>query len=310
MSERNKDAGRDYSCYDRMSTAELEQLLRLDFQASRDGESDLDAILYISQLLAQRSGSAADSQAAWDQFQTKYRPYADGRSLYEFDEEDAASNQAPAHVPARPRPRGRQPRRPGLKRAAILAALLIAGLVGGMAVAQAAGLDLFNAMARWTDEVFHFVSPTSQPLDTEVQGEDPAAGDPYATLRDVMVEEGIDESLLPTWYPDGFFPTETEISSTNLGDTVHTVFLHEDGRFFSLTITQCDPGIDVGEWYFEKDDTSVETYSNDWQTFYLLSNLDTMTAVWSNGTFMEQLDGTLSRQEFEQIIDSIPGPSQ
>lgn len=41
----------DYSRYDQMSTAELEQLLRLDFQASEDGEDDLDAILYISDLL-------------------------------------------------------------------------------------------------------------------------------------------------------------------------------------------------------------------------------------------------------------------
>lgn len=53
----------DYSRYDRMSTAELEQLLRLDFQVSEDGESDLDAILYISELLAKRSGTT-DPDAA------------------------------------------------------------------------------------------------------------------------------------------------------------------------------------------------------------------------------------------------------
>ena len=45
---------RDYSRYDQMSTAELEQLLRLDFQASENGDSDLDAILYLSDLLARR----------------------------------------------------------------------------------------------------------------------------------------------------------------------------------------------------------------------------------------------------------------
>ena len=69
---------RDYSRYDQMSTAELEQLLRLDFQASENGDSDLDAILYLSDLLARRNGPS-DPDAAWAQFQTKYRPYADGR---------------------------------------------------------------------------------------------------------------------------------------------------------------------------------------------------------------------------------------
>ena len=75
-SEGNKRG--DYSRYDQMSTAELEQLLRLDFQASEGGDSDLDTILYISDLLAKRSGPA-DTDAAWEQFQTKYRPCAHGR---------------------------------------------------------------------------------------------------------------------------------------------------------------------------------------------------------------------------------------
>ena len=61
---------RDYSRYDQMSTAELEQLLRLDFQASENGDSDLDAILYLSDLLARRNGPS-DPDAAWAQFQTK-----------------------------------------------------------------------------------------------------------------------------------------------------------------------------------------------------------------------------------------------
>ena len=52
MSTPEPNKKRDYSRYDQMSTSELEQLLRLDFQAAEGGDSDLDAILYISDLLA------------------------------------------------------------------------------------------------------------------------------------------------------------------------------------------------------------------------------------------------------------------
>ena len=56
MSVPEQNKKRDYSHYDRMSTAELEQILRLDFQTSDGQASDPDAILYIAGLLAKRNG--------------------------------------------------------------------------------------------------------------------------------------------------------------------------------------------------------------------------------------------------------------
>lgn len=143
VSEPKAEKERGYSCYDSMSTGELEQLLRLDFQASEAGGSELDAVLYISSLLAGRNEPAAED-AAWEQFRTKYLPYADGRSLYDFGGGD-------------PGARLRRARIRGLRRAVVLAALLSVCLFGGMAVARAAGVDVFGAVARWTDEIFRFV---------------------------------------------------------------------------------------------------------------------------------------------------------
>lgn len=90
MSESKGDKKQDFSRYDRLSAAELEQLLRLDFHASEDAVSNLDAILYISDLLAKRN-EPYDSDADWQQFQTQYRPHADSRSLYDFEDEEAPS---------------------------------------------------------------------------------------------------------------------------------------------------------------------------------------------------------------------------
>lgn len=279
----------DYSRYDQMSTAELEQLLRLDFQASEDGEDDLDAILYISDLLAKRNGSF-DSDTAWKQFQTQYRPYADGRSLYDFEGEEVSS------VRPAVRPRSAGP----LRRLAILVAALIACLLGGMVAAQAAGVDVFGAIARWTDETFRFVSAGSD--DTIGSGTD--QGD-IGQLQSVLQVLGMD-GMFPTWHPDGFTPGELEVTDLNISVSAHMDFFGGD-RTYAVAIQHfTQPTDNTGT--FEKDDTPVEEYDHNGQTFYILSNLDSLTATTFDGEFMTMIYGTLTREEIKAIIDSIPNP--
>lgn len=287
---------RDYSRYDQMSTAELEQLLRLDFQASKDGDSDLDAILYISDLLAKRNGPS-DSDAAWAQFQTKYRPYADGRSLYDFEDGEAPS---PPEAEQPPAPaRSRSVRR--LRRLALLAAALIACLLGGMAVAQAAGLDVWRAIAQWTDETFRFVSAGSDAASGFVTDqEDASQSQPPLHNTQAM------EALLPTWHPDGFTPGELEFTQLIGSESAHVTFFGED-RAYSVAIEHyTQPHNNTGT--FEKDDTPVEEYVHNGQTFYILSNLDTLTATTYDGEFLIMIYGALTREEIKAVIDSIPDP--
>lgn len=279
----------DYSRYDQMSTAELEQLLRLDFQASDDGEDDLNAILYISDLLTKRNGSF-DSDAAWEQFQTQYRPYADGRSLYDFEGEEASS----VLSAVRPRPARH------LRRLAILAAALIACLLGGMVAAQAAGVDVFGAIARWTDETFRFVSAGSD----DTSGSSTDRGD-TGQLQSVLQVLGMD-GMFPTWHPDGFTPGELEVTDLNISVSVHMDFFGGD-RSYAVAIEHfTQPTDNTGT--FEKDDTPVEEYDHNGQTFYILSNLDSLTATTFDGEFLTMIYGTLTREEIKAIIDSIPNP--
>lgn len=279
----------DYSRYDQMSTAELEQLLRLDFQASEDGEDDPDAILYISDLLAKRNGPF-DSDAAWEQFQTLYRPYADGRSLYDFEGEQAPSVlPAVSHRPAR-----------HLRRLAILVAALIACLLVGMVAAQAAGVDVFGAIARWTDETFRFVSAGSD--NTSGSGTDQ---EDTGQLQSVLQTLGMD-GRFPTWYPDGFTPGELEVNELHSSVSAHMNFFGEDRTYAVVIQHFTQPTDNTGT--FEKDDTPVEEYDHNGQTFYILSNLDSMTATTFDGEFLTMIYGTLTREEIKAIIDSIPNP--
>lgn len=293
--EGNKN--QDYSRYDQMSTAELEQLLRLDFQASTDGDDDLNAILYISDLLAKRNGPF-DLDAAWEQFQARYRPYADGRSLYDLEcKEETLSpdeKQSPAVLSAvRPRHVKR------LRRLSILVAVLGACLLGGI-VAQAAGMDILGAIARWTDETFVFVSIKPSTLSgSSLEGED------LTQLQSSLQPLGMGERF-PTWYPDGFVPGELEVSELHSSVSAHMNFFGED-RTYAVVIQHFTQQTD-NTGTFEKDDTSMEEYEHSGQTFYILSNLDSLTATAYDGEFMTMIYGVLTREEIKAIIDSIPNP--
>lgn len=95
MSKSISNSRHDYSQLDRMSTEELREILRLDFLLPDDEESDMDAILYVMQLVAERerknpTGKVPDVREAWASFVKNYLPYlGDGKSLYDFgDDED------------------------------------------------------------------------------------------------------------------------------------------------------------------------------------------------------------------------------
>lgn len=300
MSESKGNKKQDFSRYDRMSTAELEQLLRLDFQASEDGVSDLDAILYISDLLAKRNGPC-DSDAAWQQFQTQYRPHTDGRSLYDFEDEEACSASEAKQVSTPPSQAWiRSARR--LQRLAVLAAVLAALLLSSI-VAQAAGLNIFGAIAQWTDETFHFVSAGSD--NTSGSDGNQSGLEDAGPYRSALQAIGMD-GLFPTWHPDGFTPGDLDVNELHNSVSAHMDFFGGDRSYAVVIQHFTQPTDNTGT--FEKDDTPVEEYDHNGQTFYILSNLDSLTATTYDGEFMTMIYGGLTREEIKAVIDSIPSP--
>ena len=76
-----------------MSTEALNEILRQDSQLPDNEESDLDAILYIMEVIAKREKEQpefefTDVDTAWNSFKHNYQPTSnDGISLHDFDEE-------------------------------------------------------------------------------------------------------------------------------------------------------------------------------------------------------------------------------
>ena len=98
------------------------------------------------------TGFFPDVDQQWNEFVTYYMPSASETEAEPEDLEHTASPQTPR--PSTGTPSKRVIRSKQMRRIVIAAAVAIACMFGAMVTAQAAGVDVFGAMARWTQDVF------------------------------------------------------------------------------------------------------------------------------------------------------------
>lgn len=196
-------------------------------------------------------------------------------------------------------------------RTALIAAGLAVCTFGCMIVAQAAGLDVFGTIARWTEETFSFVinddtdSVVSESSTSISVSPEHAAY--YEEIQAALSDAEISDTLVPSWYPDGFEASAPRVANTNKSATVTTMFSHKDGRHFLLSIARYNSSSDLAARTFEKDASLVEQYTYGTKTFYIFSNLNTVTATWSDGLLLVNISGDLTVNELKSVINSIGG---
>lgn len=302
-----------YAYLDRLSTEQLEELLRADIGSPEDGDEGV--IFHILEVIERReeecpTGRLPEEEKAWSDFQRYYNiPEGEGVSLYPCGRTDGEVGQAPVPSPGVSTRTARPVRRlrSALKLAGIVAAVIV-GLFALMIGAQAAGIDVFGAIGRWTEETFRFV-PASGGAEQGGGGgvSAPETAGYHDALQAALEECGLSGDLAPTWYPEGYTATEPEILRNSTGDTVHVAFYGDEERFFVVDVTHYGSASDLEALILEKDGMPIELYTSDTKTFYIMSNMDTVTATWSDGLLVVSISGTLSTDEIKSIIDSIGG---
>lgn len=289
MTDTRQDPTGAYPFLTSLDMTQLEALLKTDYSGSMSqqaSEEFIDAIIEVmlDKERKEPSGRFPDTEKAWTDFQTYYN--APGRKRPQLSPVPAAPAVLPSKT-ARSHRTGRL-----LRRCAAVAAII--GLFMVLLVAaQAAGLDVFGSMARWTDETFHFmVAP---------------AGDETAELRAALREQGIPEAYAPTWVPEGFHAEEPLVSVTKKTTNISAYF--SDGKKnFRIVVSQFSDKERLETTSYEKDPHAVITYSNGHQMFYIFDNLENNVAIWSDGKmFAVEICGQLSTKDIESIIDSIGG---
>lgn len=281
-----------YEFLDRLSTEQLLNLLRADFDSPEEGNDGL--IFRILEVIEERekrnpTGLLSDVDQAWEDFQRYFNtPDGEGRSLYPTRDSEIGD------TPDKPAGHGRP-----LKRMLALAAV-VAVAVFGMIAAQALGVDVFGALARWTDETFHFTSASAADL----------GGTDSEVLR-LAVQEAFDSCGItipaPAWYPEGTeLVQDIEVVEIKDDHMILCDFSYGDS-FYNITVQQQSVTDNTLANSFEKGPSEVEEYSANGRLFYIMSNLDGRRAIYSNFQTTLTIAGDLSSENLKHIINSIGG---
>lgn len=305
MPDLNNTTPDPYQFLERISTQELKRLLREDLGSESESNSANDEfITKVMEVIAQRetedtASSVFDVAAGWESFQKNYRPteddpilLCDDEALKELSHENRVVKTVHQAFVSKSSVVRRQTRRIALIAATI--GIFMALLIG----AQAAGVDVFGNLARWTDEVFFFV-PSAW-----VEGQQ---SEYSAILSQGLEAQGLPKELAPAWFPDGFQPDEPQVWHNDTIESVDVLFRHEDGRSFAVSVNRYPDSDDIQLLRIEKDAAPVELYPSNGRMFYIMSNLNTIESAWNENNLMMHIGGTISADEVKQIIDSIGG---
>ena len=283
MPDSNNRTGRDFSKYEEMNDEQLRQILREDASKTEGEDTDLELMLHIMEVLARRRRETSEEispEESLEQFKKKYT-YSDNSLI---------SEERPA-----------KKKTVGFSRwqkwVATIAAVLV--LIFGSAItAQAFGFDLFEIIAKWTKETFHFgyvsdVGETNEPAKDDET--------PYRGLAVALEQNGIDKSIVPTWIPSGYKEVEVKIQET----PAQRVFMawYENGEK-RIRIRIADY-LNSNPVQVEQSDDLLEVINQDGNEYYLFQNHEQLRVVWIIENYECYIIGELSESEMKEIIGSI-----
>lgn len=288
---------------ERLSIEELETLLRFSGDPA-DVEMLSDTIIeeVVVRERKNPTGRLPDVDAAWDEFQMMCQNMPDGEMLPfpSTEEEVSVSAGENGSVPLSTSVADKPSRIYFLKVfriAAVMAAAVVLSLALMVGV-QAAGVDVFGTLARWTDDTFHFETRSAEPTYCEVL---------HDTIQEILDAQGVLGEYVPTWYPEDYDIASVKTSEDALGMSIDITLLNETGSAFFIRIEQYKQNQYIDPQIFETDNDSVEKHSSNGKVYYIFSNKDSITASWSNGISMQTIWGELDKNSIRHMIDSIGG---
>ena len=195
-------------------------------------------------------------------------------------------------------------------RIGLIAVLTAICLMGGMVAAQASGVDVFGAIARWTDEVFSLGSINSESAD---DGDDDSSlgnranavndAEHYETLQDALDAYGITEFREPTWIPDGYEFASVHVKFwPNDGSLIGIQAEYFDGSNFLQIQCECYGG--SANVQMEKTNATVETFDANGLTIYLFENINNSCAAWVTEHYECYVSGPVKKQALKQMVFS------
>ena len=180
-----------------------------------------------------------------------------------------------------------------------------------MVTVQAAGVDIFGAMARWTEDIFSFgqITPDIKVSDDPAQetaGLGTEALDSnrvFTSLQEAFDTYGMTEVHEPIWLPEGYALESVDVLSVD--DPFLRTFAaaySDGGRYVNIDILsyEGEPIMQV-----QKTDTTVEMIEKNGIIFYYVQNTVGGTIAWYTNHYEYYLSSDEGQNILWKIADSM-----
>lgn len=264
---------------DSMSIGELEEILCADVMGPERDDSDVEEILYVMEVLAQkrRQNGIAGKTAleAYQEFQQHYLP------ALEVEDIESVPKRRATVIPFR--------------RIAAVAASLVLVFTLTTSANAFGWKDVWNAVARWAGETFSF--------STGVEISEPQNVDnlQYLSLHDALCKDGLDYYMIPTWVPEKYELVDIVIDRNPMQESYIAIYT-SNGAILKISVISY---LTTEPEQVEKSDNLIETYEYAGMSFYIFSNNGQNRAAWNIGSYECYISGDISIEDIKLMINSI-----
>lgn len=271
-----------------METSVLEMILRQDALQTGGESLDIDEILYITEVLAEREKRSDNPgktpEEALEDFKKNFLYTDTGEHFGE--------------IPTISAVREKRKTRPKWFRYAATAAATIALVFITSLTVKSLGHDIRQGRYLLTSGTFQFV--TEPALNNNQSC--PQTNEVYL-YHDFLKKNEFAAELLPTHIPEGFQQTESHITMSAVGNSWAFAFENGD-RFCQIILHNFleDPTV-----IWQRSDDYFEVREINGISYYIFTNLDQLVVCWKTGPFECGFYGDLTLDEINDILNSIKG---
>ena len=242
----------DYSKFDSMTNEELEEILRMDAMKSDAEESDIDTLMYVMGVLAERRNNSANPGKTPEE---AYKSFID--NYYSEDTEVTEEN---IHniTPLKPKRK-----RTGWRRFLTATAACFAVLLLGVVTSTALGGDAMDAFFDWTREIFCF-SSDDQPEESRLSADYESIDD---TWENVLRKRNIPDGVMPFQPLEGYEQVDLRITEIPAMRSI-TVCFDNGSSQFRMTINIQK---NSSQLQLEKTEDLLEIWEIDGNCYYIIS---------------------------------------
>ena len=271
--------------YDDMSTEELQQILREDASKPEGEETNMEALLYVMKVLANRRQALNEGKSPEEALGSFMQNY------YVEDDKSSGSERKSSN----------QKHNPGFRRwmsGLIAAAAMFVLILGSSLTASALGFDLWDIIVKWTQETFHFGIISESPSSNEPVGDNTLI---FSELQVALDNYEIDVALAPRWIPEGYILESVQTYETPMQRQIVAMF-RNGSKEIKVWIADY---LNSHPTQIEQSDSTVEVYISDGIQYYIVEDTGSLQAAWVNENYECYISGPLTLLEIKEMIDSI-----